>query len=146
MLGIMQHSVHELTPTSYLRRLPGPERPRRTGRRQLMVLESADEPAAPEESVDAEQRIATFEARIDAAIAAFIGQDPFDVAAVLSALCGGIRQDDGTAIGSMPASELGWTLLAAGIPTGPARHADLNLAVASAYDDLKAAVFLGQPR
>ena len=94
---------------------------------------------------DSAETSATFEAFLDTAVDAFIGHDPFDVAVVLTLLCSDSRQDDSEVIGSMPASELGWTLLAAGIPVGPAQKSDVNASVASVYDELKAAVFLAEP-
>jgi hypothetical protein len=136
----------DLTPTSYLRRLPGSPEVRRPRRRELVVIEPVAEVAASRPpDVVADSSAATFDALLDTAVGAFTGHDPLDVAVVLAMLCGDSRQDDATMIGSLPASELGWTLLAAGVPAGPARNADVTESVAAVYDDLKAAAFLGEP-
>jgi len=134
-----------LTPTSFHERLPGAPKFRAPGRRELAVLPAAPDGTTTPAAFDPEEARAAFESSLDSAVRAFIGHDPLDVAVVLTALCADLRQDDATVVGSLPASELGWALVAAGIPDGPAHTGHVAAAVIAIYDDLKAAVFLGQP-
>jgi hypothetical protein len=140
-----ERSLPDLTPTSFLQRLPGSPKVRAPRRHELAVLPAATEPVPSRTAEDDERDRETFESSLDTAVNAFIGHDPFDVALVLTLMLADVRQDDATVIGSLPASELGWTLVAAGLPHGPPRVADVAHAVVSVYDHLKAAAFLGQP-
>jgi hypothetical protein len=139
-------SVRTLTPTSFTSRLPGGPLLAAPGRREMAVIhrDSTTGREAPELSFD--DRVPYFTEYVEAACAAFIGHDPFDIALVLTALSSDSRQDDANVVGSLPASELGWSLLATPRQAGPARSGSVAEAVAEVYDLLKAAAFISAPR